>query len=188
MKLITNDEHGEWLKRMHEAAGREWTDDDSWEGDGPSDLLTPGTAPRLIRFLVGVPEPRPLLDGAAAVPLVELLEDRLIVWWRIAPVPSASAVFGDEVRMLQRDVEGLDAKHQHNAFWIDHSYSARLHYVAQVKVADDLGTLYLPSRGGFTGTFHTGELSGHTRVSPSPPAGATELTISLGSTAFAFEL
>jgi hypothetical protein len=181
--LISDEEHGEWLRRVGETAGHEWTADEPSERESGS-VLVFARAPRVVRFLIGPSETKPFHDGEVAIPLVDVCDDRLIVWWRIAPLPSASRVFGDDLRMLERDMSGIDDEQLR----IQHAYQVRLRHLTTVRVTDELGTPYRQARGGSSGGPQTGECSGYAHLVPSLPVSADELTITIASAKFNFRL
>jgi hypothetical protein len=183
-ELITNEEHGEWLRRMNEAAGHDDAVDEPAEPELGSSSLVLAPAPVVRRFLVGPLKTKPFHDGEAAIPLVEVCDDRLVVWWRIAPLPSAAGVFGDDLQFVERDLAGVD-----EAWWrIQPSYQTRLRHLATVGVTDERGTSYRLQSGGSAGGPHSGEYSGYAQLVPGPPESSRELTITIGSADFHFLL
>jgi hypothetical protein len=183
-QLITSEEHGEWLSRMHQAAGHEGGSEAPAEQGSGSSSLVLAPAPVVRRFLVGPLETKPFHDGEAAVPLVEVCDDRLIVWWRVAPLPTAAGVFGDDLPQVERDLAGVD-----EAWWrIQPSYHLRLRHLATVSITDEQGTSYQWRRGGSQGGPDSGEYTGYTQFAPAPPKSSRELTVAIGSADFRFRL
>jgi hypothetical protein len=183
-QLITNEEHGEWLRRMNQAAGHDGEGEDSAEQGSGSSSLVLASAPVVRRFLVGPLATRPFHDGEAAIPLVQVCDDRLVVWWRVAPLPSAAGVFGDDLPSIERDLAGVD-----EAQWrLQPAYHARLRHLATVSVTDEVGTSYRLRSGGSQGGPQSGEYTGYTQFAPAPPESSGELTITIGSADFRFRL
>jgi hypothetical protein len=182
--LITNEEHGEWVRRMNEAAGHDGAVEEPAEQGSQSSSLVLAPAPVVRRFLVGPLATKAFHDGEAAIPLVEVCDDRFVVWWRIAPLPSAAGVFGDDLPLVERDLAGVG-----EAQWrIQPAYHMRLRYLATVSVTDEQGTSYRLRNGGTQGGPQSGEYTGYTQFAPAPPDSSRELTIAIGYANFRFRL
>lgn len=128
-----------------------------------------------LRLVPGPDDPRPFLDGFIRIVAVELFKDHVRVHWNLSPLPSYSAVLGDDLKALDRDTQGLaeeDREHQRFA-----SRMNRLFRLLRFTATDDVGTRYRHSRGGSGGGGQFEELAGVAIFEPALPRGTRSFTV-----------
>ncbi len=103
----------------------------------------------------------------------EIYDTQVAVRWRVAPEPTISSVFPDEVAQLARDVKGTDAW---AAEELRRNAEGRLRMMRLYRfgLADDVGTAYRSMGGGHGGGAN--EMSGEAKFAPAPPEPASTLT------------
>ena len=156
---LTGREAGEWKKKLDETTAE------------PTKRTRRGPKPRppqpnlgFIKLVPGPRDPEPFLDGFMRIVALELLQDRVRVYWNLYPLPSHLAVLGDDLGKLDRDTEGLAEEDRELQRFMARSY--RLHRLIQFTASDDLGTKYRHSRGGSSGSIERGEESGMADFQP----------------------
>ena len=182
------EEAHDWNNRMFEALGLE-----------PFDPLPPGTSGARSVF-IGEGEPPPPPPVPPAVPVARFLEllpvrdaDRPVpfggrlqilgierydwqvaVAWRLAPRPDAERRYAAELRVHERDTDGLP---EHDRMMLRHRFLRGLGSAPgrALALSDDVGTDYRSAGGGSSGGGD--ELTGRARFVPGIPPTATVLTV-----------
>jgi len=158
---LTGREAGEWKKKLDETSA----EPTKRTGRRPKSKSRP-PQPNLgfIKLVPGPRDPEPFLDGFMRIVALELLQDRVRVYWNLYPLPSHLALLGDDLGKLDRDTEGLAEEDREHQRFMARSY--RLHRLIQFTASDDLGTKYRHSRGGSSGSIERGEESGMADFQP----------------------
>jgi hypothetical protein len=181
--LLTGPEAGEWKKKLDDLEG----EPTKRRRRRPGSKSRPRQAN--LDFVKLVPGPRsaePFLDGSMRIVAVELLPDRVRVHWNLYPLPSHSALLGDDLAKLDQDTEGLAERDREFQRFV--ARSQRLHRLIQFTASDDLGTRYRHSRGGSSGSIERGEESGITDFQPAAPDGATSFAVRVHEAKFTIPL
>jgi len=181
--ILTGPEAGEWKKKL----------DDIDAGPTKPVRRRPRSKSRspqpnlgFIKLVPGPRDPEPFLDGFMRIVAVELLQDRVRVHWNLYPLPSHSALLGDDLRKLDQDTEGLAEQDRERQRFIARTYW--LHRLIQFTASDDLGTKYRHSRGGSSGSIERGEESGIADFQPAAPNDATLFVIKVRDAKFTISL
>ena len=164
--ILTGREAGEWKKKLDEISA----EPTKRVRRRPKSTSRP-PRPNLgfIKLVPGPRDPEPFLDGFMRLVALELLRDRVRVHWNLYPLPSHSALLGDDLRKLDRDTEGLAEDAREHQRFMARTY--RLLQLIEFTASDDLGTTYKQSRGGSSGSLERGEESG---IADFQPAAANE--------------
>jgi hypothetical protein len=181
--ILTAREAGEWKKKLDEI------DAEPTKRAGRRPRPESRPAPPDLGFMKLVPGPRdpePFLDGFMRIVAVELLQDRVRVHWNLYPVPSHSALLGDDLSKLDRDTEGLAEHEREHRRFVARTY--RLHRLIQFTASDDLGTKYRHSRGGSSGSIERGEESGIADFQPAAANQAKFFIVKVHQTTFTIAL
>ena len=187
------DEAHDWNNRMLEALGLE-----------PLDPLPPGTSGARTVFIGGGAPPPPVPPAVPVARFLELLPVRdadrpvpfggrlqilgierydwqVAVAWRMAPLPDDERRYADELRVHERDTEGLP---EHDRMMLRHRFLRGLGGApgSAFTLSDDVGTGYRSAGGGSGGGGN--ELTGRARFVPGIPPTASVLTVHWEELAF----
>jgi hypothetical protein len=133
-----------------------------------------------LKLVPGPYDPTQFLDGFVRIVAVELYQDHLRVHWNLRPLPSYSALLGDDLNELDRDTEGLaEDERERKRFF---SRMNRLHRLLRFTATDDVGTKYRHSRGASSGSGQVDELGGVAIFEPALPADAASLRVMVHET------
>lgn len=181
---LTSPQATVWKRRIAELSPE--TDDQPVDPATSAGLsrqeVGPSPPSRFVRLIAGPVEEKPLLDGRVRIVAVELFLDYVRLHWDIAPLPSFKTVMGEDLAALDRDTEGLEPERR--SLIRDSTFSQRLHYLAQFRISDDVGTEYRLRRGHATGGAHGEETFGSSDFTPAPPENASEIVVEVREATF----
>lgn len=193
---VDADEAHDWNNRMFEALGLEPVDPLPTGTSGARFVPIDGGAPPpprpvapVARFL----ELLPVRDADRPVPFggrlqilgIERYDWQVAVAWRLAPRPDDERRYADELRVHERDTEGLS---EHDRRMLRHRFLRGISGPPgrALALSDDVGTDYRSAGGGSGGGGD--ELTGRARFVPGIPPEATLLTVHWEDLAFAVPL
>jgi hypothetical protein len=179
------DEVHDWTNRMLVALGLEALDPlpSGFSGGravyiGEGERPTPPPVPPVARFLDLIP----VVNGDREVPYggrlqvlgIERYDSRVVVTWRMAPLPDPESKYAEELRAHDHDTEGLPD---------DERMMLRRRFLMQINrpgghaltLSDDLGTEYFSTGGGASGGGN--EQTGRAQFIPAAPDNVSELTV-----------
>ena len=175
----------DWNNRMLQALGLEPLDRSRparrarsvFIGEGEPPPPVPQTVP-VARFLELVPvrdADRPVpFGGRLQILGIERYDWQVAVAWRLAPRPDDERRYAAELRVHERDTDGLP---EHDRMMLRHRFLRGLGGPPgrDLALADDVGTDYRSAGGGSSGGGD--ELTGRARFVPGVPPTATVLTV-----------
>jgi hypothetical protein len=197
--VISTDEQADWSNRMQVAVGvpprapipPRTNTANSVSATGRAIYIGEGeppprpAPPPLARFLglmpVEAPDQALPFGGRVQILGLERYDTKVVVVWRIAPLPDPEKQFASELAAEELDSQGLpDAERQ----MMRHQHLSRLHARGgeKVSLSDDLNTEY-HNRGGGSGGSGA-ERVGRSEFMPAMPEVAAQLTVHWNDLAF----
>ena len=141
--------------------------------EAPPDLELPRAAGSMVRAIVAPATSWEYASGRFQVLSVVVFEHQVSVLWREHPLVDPAIARPEDLRVAERDLEGLPPEDQ---LALQRRIRERMSRGMPIEaLEDDLGTEYQSVRGGSSGTQDDNR--GHQDFAPEPPAEAARLYI-----------